>query len=154
MVFVPRTWVVGEVVTAALMNQEIRDGFNSTLQETMAWTAISSLGSFGTNFSAGVLTPRMRKYRQLAVEVWEFEGIINTSSFAASTVHTMFTFNTGYRPGKERGFSTYGAGTIHYPVRVGFQTSGALHGSVPSAVGSGTTSIWLDGCRITDPLRT
>lgn len=154
MAFTPRTWVVGEVVTAALLNQEIRDGFSSTLQETMAWTAISSLGTFGTNFSAGVLPPRMRKLRVMNSEVWEFEGIINASAFAASTTLTMFTFNVGYRPGKERGFSCYGAGTIHYPVRVGFQTSGALHGSVPSAVGTGTSSIWLDGCRITDPLRT
>ena len=29
MTFAPRTWVVGEVVTAALLNQEIRDQFNT-----------------------------------------------------------------------------------------------------------------------------
>jgi len=34
--FTPRTWVVGEVVSAALMNQEIRDQFNSMLG---AWTS-------------------------------------------------------------------------------------------------------------------
>ncbi|MGP4090193.1 hypothetical protein [Streptomyces sp. KR55] len=36
MTFAPRTWVVGEVVTAALLNQEIRDQINSLLA---AWTA-------------------------------------------------------------------------------------------------------------------
>lgn len=36
MTFAPRTWVVGEVVTAALLNQEIRDQFNSFFG---AWTA-------------------------------------------------------------------------------------------------------------------
>lgn len=36
MTFAPRTWVVGEVVTAALMNQEIRDQWNTVLA---AWTA-------------------------------------------------------------------------------------------------------------------
>ncbi|WP_405769334.1 hypothetical protein OG539_32870 [Actinacidiphila glaucinigra] len=35
MTFAPRTWVVGETVTAALMNQEIRDQINSMLA---AWT--------------------------------------------------------------------------------------------------------------------
>ncbi|MFH9012547.1 hypothetical protein ACH4C6_14305 [Streptomyces sp. NPDC017943] len=35
MTFVPRTWVVGEVVSAAIMNQEIRDQFNSFFG---AWT--------------------------------------------------------------------------------------------------------------------
>ena len=36
MTFAPRNWVVGEVVSAALMNQEIRDQFNSMFS---AWTA-------------------------------------------------------------------------------------------------------------------
>ncbi|MEU6527881.1 hypothetical protein ABZ869_01650 [Streptomyces sp. NPDC046928] len=36
MTFTPRTWVVGEVVSAAVMNQEIRDQFNSMFA---AWTA-------------------------------------------------------------------------------------------------------------------
>lgn len=35
MTFTPRTWVVGEVVTAALLNQELRDQFNSMF----AWTS-------------------------------------------------------------------------------------------------------------------
>jgi hypothetical protein len=35
----PRTWVVGETVTAALMNQEIRDQWNSVVG---AWTDYSS----------------------------------------------------------------------------------------------------------------
>lgn len=43
MTFTPRTWVVGEVVTAALLNQEIRDQFLSFFgawtSDTPAWTA-------------------------------------------------------------------------------------------------------------------
>ncbi|MFB7285429.1 hypothetical protein [Actinacidiphila glaucinigra] len=35
MTFAPRTWVVGETVTAAILNQEIRDQINSMLA---AWT--------------------------------------------------------------------------------------------------------------------
>ena len=151
MAFVPRTWVVGEVVTAALMNQEIRDGFAATLEETLAWTAISSLGSFATNFSASTPTPRMRKYRQLGTEVWEYEGAIAASAFATNTTLTMFTFNVGHRPAAERGSAMYGAGTSHYPVRLGLMTNGTLTGSVPSA-SSSATKIWLDGFRVTNPV--
>lgn len=46
MTFAPRTWVVGEVVTGALMNQEIRDQFASMFavwsSYTPAWTAAST----------------------------------------------------------------------------------------------------------------
>lgn len=38
MTFTPRTWVVGETVQAATMNQEIRDQFNSIFA---AWTSFS-----------------------------------------------------------------------------------------------------------------
>ncbi|MEU9894229.1 hypothetical protein ACIBCS_27750 [Streptomyces phaeochromogenes] len=44
MTFAPRTWVVGEVVTAALMNQEIRDQFNSFFG---AWTDYSGTFVWG-----------------------------------------------------------------------------------------------------------
>ncbi|WP_330349565.1 hypothetical protein [Streptomyces sp. NBC_00582] len=46
MTFAPRTWVVGEVVTAALLNQEIRDQFNSMFAAwttyTPTWTAATT----------------------------------------------------------------------------------------------------------------
>lgn len=46
MTFAPRTWVVGEVVSAAIMNQEVRDQFNSFFA---AWTSYTpTLGSAGT----------------------------------------------------------------------------------------------------------
>ncbi|MBC3989326.1 hypothetical protein H8N00_10625 [Streptomyces sp. AC563] len=47
----PRTWVVGETVTAALMNTEIRDQFNSFFGAwttyTPTWTGTSSNPSVG-----------------------------------------------------------------------------------------------------------
>jgi len=45
MTFAPRTWVVGEVVTAALLNQEIRDQLNSFLG---AWTSYTPVWSGST----------------------------------------------------------------------------------------------------------
>jgi hypothetical protein len=154
MAFTPRTWVVGETVTAALMNQEIRDGITSTYQETMAWTALSSLGSFATNFSAGTRVPRMHKYLLGDLEVWEFDGTIAASAFAANVSITMFTLTASHRVASERQFATGGASSLHYPVRLGFTSAGVIQGSVPTAAGTGTSTIWLDGVRITEPLRT
>lgn len=152
MAFTPRTWVVGETVTAALMNQEIRDGYAATLRETMAWTAFSSLGSYGTNFSASTPAPRMRKYVHLNTEVWQYEGAIAASAFATNTTLTMFTFNASYRPAAERGLpNAYAAGTSHYGARFGILSTGALTASVPTASTS-ATKIWLDNAYITNPV--
>ena len=53
----PRTWVVGETVTAALMNQEIRDQFNSFLggwtSYTPAWTATTTNPTLGNGTIVG-----------------------------------------------------------------------------------------------------
>ncbi|MFJ4990075.1 hypothetical protein ACIP9H_40545 [Streptomyces sp. NPDC088732] len=46
MTFAPRTWVVGEVVTAALLNQEVRDQIGSMLA---AWTSYTPTWTASTN---------------------------------------------------------------------------------------------------------
>lgn len=60
MTFTPRTWVVGETVSAAIMNQEIRDQINSMLDAwtsyTPAWTA-----STAPDVGNGTLTGRYLK---------------------------------------------------------------------------------------------
>lgn len=60
MTFAPRTWVVGEVVTAALMNQEIRDQFNSFFG---AWTVYTPTWTSSTNpaIGNGTITGRYMK---------------------------------------------------------------------------------------------
>ncbi|MFB7219333.1 hypothetical protein [Streptomyces sp. NPDC056227] len=61
MTFAPKTWVVGEVVTAAIMNQEIRDQFNSMFgawtSYTPTWTAATTNPTIGN----GTLTGRYIK---------------------------------------------------------------------------------------------
>lgn len=51
MTFAPRTYVVGEVMTAAILNAEIRDQFNSMFAAwtsyTPAWTSTSTQPSLG-----------------------------------------------------------------------------------------------------------
>src|SRR5690606_3571292 len=60
--FTPRTWIVGEVVSAATMNQEIRDQFNSMFAAwtayTPSWTASTSNPALGN----GTITGRYMKY--------------------------------------------------------------------------------------------
>jgi hypothetical protein len=60
MTFAPRTWVVGEVVTAALLNQEVRDQLNSMFA---AWTAYTPSWTASTNpaLGNGTLTGRSMK---------------------------------------------------------------------------------------------
>ncbi|MFE9098483.1 hypothetical protein [Streptomyces sp. NPDC007264] len=57
MTFAPRTWVVGETVTAALMNQEIRDQWNTVLGAwtayTPAWTAVTTNPVLGNGTLVG-----------------------------------------------------------------------------------------------------
>lgn len=57
MTFAPRTWVVGEVVTAALLNQEIRDQITSMLDTwtsyTPTWTAATTNPSLGNGTIVG-----------------------------------------------------------------------------------------------------
>jgi hypothetical protein len=57
MTFAPRTWVVGEVVSAATMNQEIRDQFNTMFAAwtsyTPAWTASTTAPVLGNGTIAG-----------------------------------------------------------------------------------------------------
>ncbi|MFF1297916.1 MULTISPECIES: hypothetical protein [unclassified Streptomyces] len=66
----PRTWVVGEVVSAALMNQEIRDQFNSFFG---AWTTYTpTWTSTGTApvLNNGTLTGRYMKIgRNVLIEI-------------------------------------------------------------------------------------
>lgn len=69
MTFAPRTWVVGEVVSAAIMNQEIRDQLNTFYG---AWTAYTPAWTASTNpaIGNGTITGRYMKIgRTVLVEI-------------------------------------------------------------------------------------
>ncbi|MCX5522578.1 DUF2793 domain-containing protein [Streptomyces bobili] len=117
--------------------------------ELMAWTSLSSLGSFAGAFSAGSPTPRMRKLSVLGVEVWELEGRVNASSLAVATTTTMFTFNVGHRTANGHGYMVYNSS--HYAARLTIAQTGIMSVSVPTEAGTGVSTIYLDGVRITNP---
>ena len=129
----------------------VYDGTSWIAQPTtvMDWTALSSLGSYQSGFTASTPPPRMRKISLLGTEMWEYEGAIAITSLPAATTTLAFTFNSGYRPVTGRGFVTYNSS--HYGTRVTVATDGKLSFSVPTEAGSGVTKVWLDGMRITNP---
>jgi hypothetical protein len=59
--FAPRTWVVGEVVTAALLNQEIRDQINSMLAAWTSFTPTWTAATTNPTLGAGTLVGRYMK---------------------------------------------------------------------------------------------
>jgi hypothetical protein len=129
----------------------VYDGSNWIAQPTtvMDWTPLTSLGSFSGGFSASAPAPRMRKINLLGTEIWEYEGRITASSLSPATTSTMFTFNSGHRPVSGRGFMVYNSS--HYAARLTITQTGPMTISVPTEAGSGVTTIYLDGVRITNP---
>lgn len=116
----------------------------------MDWTALSSLGSYASGWSAGTPAPRMRKIIDMGTEVWELEGrLVKSSPIAANTTTTMFTFGASHRVASTRGVVKYNSS--HHGARVSFANSGVLSVSVPSEAGPNVTDIWLDDTRITNP---
>lgn len=61
MTFAPRTWVVGEVVSAAILNQEIRDQLNEMFAAWTTYTPAWSAATTQPNIGNGVLTGRYIK---------------------------------------------------------------------------------------------
>ncbi|WP_330348178.1 hypothetical protein [Streptomyces sp. NBC_00582] len=61
MTFAPRTWVVGEVVTAALLNQEIRDQFNSIFAAWTNYTPTWTASTTNPVLNNGTITGRYMK---------------------------------------------------------------------------------------------
>ena len=97
MTFAPRTWVVGEVVSAALLNQEIRDQFNSMFS---AWTTYTPSWTASTNPSLGngTINGRYMKIGRIVIaEVTLFPGSTTTygsGSWAFSLPVTSATKST------------------------------------------------------------
>lgn len=61
MTFAPRTWVVGEVVTAAIMNQEIRDQLNSMFSAWSTYTPVWTASTTNPVVNNGTLIGRYMK---------------------------------------------------------------------------------------------
>lgn len=64
----PRTWVTGEIVTAAQLNEQIRDNMNMLIQKdgSVAFAADQPMGGFSlTGLAAGAATGESARYDEL-----------------------------------------------------------------------------------------
>ncbi|MCI3155547.1 hypothetical protein ELQ39_28145 [Streptomyces sp. GB4-14] len=115
MTFTPRTWIVGEVVSAATMNQEIRDQFNSMFAAWTAYTPTWTASTTNPSLGNAVLTGRYMKYgRTVLVSIkltmgstttygtglWRF-ALPTPAASAQDTVGTIFIgdASAGYSTG-------------------------------------------------------
>jgi hypothetical protein len=92
--FTPRTWVVGEIVTAALMNQEIRDQFNSIFT---GWTVYTPTWTASTNptLGNGTMNGRYMKIGRIVIaEVNIFPGSTTTYGSGSWAIGLPFTSAT------------------------------------------------------------
>lgn len=79
MTFAPRTWVVGEVVSAAIMNQEIRDQLNSFFGAWTSYTPVWSSSGTAPAIGNGTLVGRYMKIgRNILCEIHQTNGSTTT----------------------------------------------------------------------------
>ncbi|MEU4348314.1 hypothetical protein [Streptomyces sp. NPDC023838] len=111
MVATPRTWVVGEVVTAALLNQEIREPFNDLIA---AWTSYAPAWGAGTapNIGNGTLSGRYRLIgKTCTVEFGQTMG--TTTTFGTGVWTWTVPFTAASPPGSDANFTYTGAARGH-----------------------------------------
>lgn len=96
----PRTWVTGEVPTASIMNQQVRDNSDYINGET-TWTA-ATLQNAWANFGAANAASNFSTaaYRKFGDMVW-IKGTVKNGTLGAA----IFTLPAGYRPLNRCGFA-------------------------------------------------
>lgn len=116
MTFTPRTWVVGEVVSAALMNQEIRDQWNTVLGGWTAYTPVWTAATTNPSLGNGTLTGQYMKIGR--------------------TCHVMIKLVMGST-------TTYGSGS--WRISLPFQASGTDPGALSWSYSTSASSNFILG---------
>ncbi len=84
---VPRTWVTGEQVTAALMNTHIKDNLLA-----IGGTFVYKASDETVNNSATLQDDDDLKFTVGANELWIFEAVLNMTDASNGTADTKYTF--------------------------------------------------------------
>lgn len=106
MTFTPRTWVVGEVVSAAIMNQEIRDQFNEMFAAWTTYTPTWSSSGTAPAIGNGTLSGR---YMKIGRTVFVNINVIFGSTTTYGTGNYSFTL-----PAQAVSSGVAVVGTAHY----------------------------------------
>jgi hypothetical protein len=145
----PRTWVVGEVVTAALLNQEIRDQLNSFFGAWSSWTpGWLAEGGAAPTLGNGTLTGRYLKVGRTVD--WAFQlnwGSTTVAGGGGGGENWMFVLPAvpaaafTFRTASFDAFDTSGP-SLHYSARgVYANTSGGVVKTIVSDRGD-LSGIW------------
>lgn len=154
MTFSPRTWVVGEVVSAALLNQEIRDQYNSFFGAWTSYTPVWAAATTNPVLGNGTLTGRYMKVgRTTTVAIKLTMGSTTTygsgiyrwslpaAAAATEAVGTLFIGDAS--AGYSTGIAYVSASNTDVTAYVGAAGSGAaVSGTVPQTFAAGDR-IWI-----------
>lgn len=136
---------VGSITDKLEVKGKVESSTNRTL---MNWVLLSTLGTFGTNFSADPTNPpMMAKFIENEIEVWRYKGrfAVTSGTMTPDAAFTAFTFtNTSEHPSSERGFSAFGSNSQFFPVRAGLSAAGVLSVGVPSESANSVTGFGFD----------
>lgn len=111
----PRTWVVGEVVTAALLNAELRDQLTDILGAWTSYTPVWAATTTPPSVGNGTLTGRHKLIGKLCTAVWELV-MGSTTTFGSGTYSWSLPFTAASPGGTSSVFSYIGAGRGHAAV--------------------------------------
>jgi hypothetical protein len=115
----PRTWVVGETVTAAIMNAEIRDQFNALVATTATGSSVVTIDPDWTLLAAVGI--KQSDVIQILVRLSRAVTNITANTAGNLTDEPMFTVNAGWRPK-----TTFGTERLPFVIADGFGHGSAL----------------------------
>ncbi|WP_371528369.1 hypothetical protein OG302_22265 [Streptomyces sp. NBC_01283] len=144
----PRTWVVGEVVSAALLNAEIRDQFNSFFGAWTSWTpGWLAEGGAAPTIGNGTLTGRYLKIGRTVDWVLQLSwGSTTAAGGGGGSENWMFVLPSVPATGFSQRIASFDAfdnsASLHYSGRGVYNTgSGGVVKTIVSDRGD-NTGIW------------
>ncbi|MBT2439025.1 hypothetical protein J7E93_02590 [Streptomyces sp. ISL-36] len=108
----PRTWVVGEFVTAAYMNAEIRDQFTDLIATWVAYVPAWTASSTNPAISNGTLTGRSKLVGKTCTAIVEMVAG-TTTTFGTGTWQFSLPYTAANPAGTSANFVYCGAARAH-----------------------------------------
>lgn len=144
----PRTWVVGEVVSAALLNQEIRDQLNSFFGAWSSWTpGWLAEGGAAPTLGNGTITGRYLKVGRTVDWVLQLSwGSTTAAGGGGGSENWMFVLPAAPASGFSQRIASFDAfdnsTSLHYSARGVYNTgNGGVVKTIVSDRGD-STGIW------------
>lgn len=108
----PRTWVVGEVVTAAMMNAEVRDQWNDVIASGTAYTPVWTATSVNPSLGNGTIVGRYKLLGKMCTATIEMVAG-TTTTFGTGTWAFTVPFTAASPASTSANWVWCGAGRAH-----------------------------------------